>query len=164
MPFNSFNLYVAVDGNPNPSNISGYWLPVTYCIFEIGSSNEPVCQQGSIPNPSIDQCYTRLDIQIAYANIGSVTNPQPILGAVVFHYQSVAKTYTTTLTTPLLISQSVTFQDISNTPVTQGDQLPRPNVRLPGDFFYPFTLNGARRLILFSSFFNLFIIFVLTLM
>ncbi|CAF1117493.1 unnamed protein product [Rotaria sordida] len=164
MPFNSFNLYVAAYGNANPLNISGYWLPVTYCIFEIGSSNEPVCQQGSIPSSSTNQCYIRLDIQIAYANIGSVTNPQPILGAVVFHYQSVTRTYTTTLTTPLLISQSVTFQDISNAPVTQGDQLPRPNVRIPGDFFYPFTLNRAANSIVFSSFFNFLIIFVFILM
>ncbi|CAF3636143.1 unnamed protein product [Rotaria sp. Silwood1] len=163
MPFNSFNLFVAANGNPNSSNISN-WLPVTYCIFEIGSSNEPVCQQGSIPNSSTDQCYIRLDIQIAYANIGAVTNPQPILGAVVFHYQSVTKTYTSTLATPLLISQSVTFQDISNAPVAQGDRLPRPNVRLPGDFFYPFTLNRARSSISFSSFFNLFIVFIFTLM
>jgi hypothetical protein len=89
MPFSSLNLYVAAYGNPDPSNITGYWLPVTFCTSETGSSNDPVCQPVSVSTPTSGQCYNRLDIQIAYANIGSVTNPQPILGAVVFHYQRV---------------------------------------------------------------------------
>jgi hypothetical protein len=89
VPFSSVNVFVAAYGNPDPANITGYWLPVTYCTSEIGSSNAPVCQQGSVPTPSSNQCYIRLDIQIAYANVGSVTNPQPVLGAVVFHYQRV---------------------------------------------------------------------------
>jgi len=79
---------VAAYGNPDPTNITGYWLPVTFCASEIGSANEPVCSNVSVPSPSAGQCYTRLDIQIAFANIGSVTNAQPILGAVIFHYQS----------------------------------------------------------------------------
>ncbi len=89
LPFSSSNLYVSAYGNPDPSNITGYWLPVTFCTSEIGSSAAPVCQTGSAPISSAGQCYNRLDIQIAYANIGSVTNPQPILGAVIFYYQRV---------------------------------------------------------------------------
>jgi hypothetical protein len=80
---------VAAYGNPDPTNITGYWLPVTYCTSAIGSTNQPVCQTGSVPTLSAGQCYTRLDVQIAYANIGAVTNPQPILGAVVFHFQTI---------------------------------------------------------------------------
>jgi hypothetical protein len=89
MSYNPTNLYVAAYGDPDPSNITGYWLPVIYCTSEIGSSSQPVCQTGSGPTPSATQCYTRLDVQIAYANIGAVTNPQPILGAVVFHFQRI---------------------------------------------------------------------------
>jgi hypothetical protein len=80
---------VAAYGNSDASNIADHWLPVTFCTSEIGSSNEAVCQTSSVPSPSAGQCYNRLDIQIAYANIGSVTNPQHILGAVIFHYQRV---------------------------------------------------------------------------
>lgn len=87
-PYDVGNLYVAAYGNPNPSNITGYWLPVQFCTSEIGSSVDPVCSESSsILNTVTSECYIRLDIQIIYANIGSVTNPQPILGAVVFHYQ-----------------------------------------------------------------------------
>ena len=81
------DLYMGVYGNADPSNVTGHWVRVTSCTSEIGSSSPPDCQPGFLPNPSATQCYMRLDIQIAYANIGSVTNPQPVLGAVVFHYQ-----------------------------------------------------------------------------
>ncbi len=89
VPYTSTNLYVAAYGDPDPSNVTGYWLPVTFCTSVIGSTSGSVCQTGSVPSTSTGQCYIRLDIQIAFANIGSVTNPQPILGAVVFHYQSI---------------------------------------------------------------------------
>lgn len=86
-PYTLSDLYVAAYGNPNPSNITGYWLRVQFCVSQIGSSTAPTCSNTSVPNISSVQCYTRQDIQITYANVGSVTNPQPILGAVVFYYQ-----------------------------------------------------------------------------
>ena len=88
MPFNSFDLFVAANGSFDPSSITDNWLRVTYCTYEIGSSNEPQCGQ-SVSSVSEDQCYIRLDIQIAYANIGAINNAQPILGAVAFHYQRI---------------------------------------------------------------------------
>lgn len=87
---NLTTLEVAAGGNIDPANtIGSNWLTVTHCTSEIGSSDEPVCQSGSVPDPSPSQCYIRLDIQVVYANIGSVINPQPIIGSVVFHYQRV---------------------------------------------------------------------------
>jgi hypothetical protein len=58
------------------------------------------------------------------------------------------------------MTQTVTFQDISNAPATEGDLIPSPNTRLPGDFFYPFTLNRATNFVTFSSIFYLLIIFL----
>ncbi|UJR14175.1 hypothetical protein I4U23_001170 [Adineta vaga] len=150
MPIDSTTFRVASYGNSDPSDIS---------------TPNAVCQQGSIPSTTSDQCYNRLDIQIAYANIGSVDNPQPILGAVIFHYQRITLTNTTTLSAPLLLTRTVTFQDISNVPVTQGDHLPQPNTRLPGDFFYAFFRNHASTssslsLIVYLLI-NLFLMFIL---
>lgn len=82
------NLYVAIKGNPDTSTITDNWIRVRFCTSTVGSTSEPVCQD-SIPNPPTGQCYTRLDIQITYANFGSVTNPQPIIGAVTYYFQSV---------------------------------------------------------------------------
>lgn len=89
MPFDPANFRVGAFANADPSDASTNWLPVTYCTSEAGSSAEAVCQRGAVVAPSTTQCYNRLDIQIAYANIGSVGNPQPIIGAIVLHYRRI---------------------------------------------------------------------------
>ena len=91
MPFDPATFRVAAFANASPSSGLVNWLPVTYCTSEVGSSAEAVCTQGSVTAPSTGQCYNRLDIQIAYANIGSVGNPQPILGAIILHYQRIVR-------------------------------------------------------------------------
>jgi hypothetical protein len=62
------------------------------------------------------------------------------------------------------MTQTVTFTDISNPPATEGDIIPVPNTRIPGDFFYPFTLNRATNSVAFSSFFYLLVIFLFIVM
>ena len=84
------NLYFGIYGNSD-LNTPSQWLQVTVCTSEIGSSAAPICQTGAVPDQA-NQCYVRLDIQVAYANIGEVSNPQPVLGAVVLHYQSIVST------------------------------------------------------------------------
>ena len=81
---------MAAAGSSDTSNIGNAWLPVITCTSEIGSSDAPVCQSGSLPTLTT-QCYVRLDIQIAYANIGAVANAQPVLGAVIFNYQRLVR-------------------------------------------------------------------------
>ncbi len=80
---------MGVYGSSNSSNITN-WLPVTFCTSTIGSTTGGVCQTNSVPSSS-GQCYTRLDIQIVYANFGSVTNPQAIIGGVIYNFQSVVR-------------------------------------------------------------------------
>lgn len=87
-PLNISNLYVAAYSNSDPSNITRDWLPVIVCTSTIGSSNTPNCRDVNINTASTTACYIRLDIQIAYTNIGSIFNPQPVLSAVIYHYQS----------------------------------------------------------------------------
>ena len=84
------NIYIGTYGNSDVANFnSDQWKQVTTCTSEIGSSDVPVCQTGLVPTVTANQCYVRLDIQIAYANIGAVANPQSVIGAVVFHYQRI---------------------------------------------------------------------------
>ena len=90
MPTNSTNLYVAAYSNSNPLNISNDWLPVISCTSQIGSSNTDGCQIGVLNSSTNSLCYVKLDIQIAYTNIGSIYNPQPVLSAVIFNYQGLA--------------------------------------------------------------------------
>lgn len=88
MPINSTSVYVAAYSNSNPSNVTIDWLPVISCTSNIGSSNQSVCNLGKTNGSLNNICYTKLDIQISYTNIGSVLNPQHVLSAVIFYYQA----------------------------------------------------------------------------
>ena len=85
-PIDPTNLRVAAYGNSSVSNSTRDWLPIRICISEIGSTNRPPCNDINTVAPTTG-CYSRLDIQIAYTNIGSIQNPQPVLSGVIFHYQ-----------------------------------------------------------------------------
>ncbi len=92
MPVQATNLYVAAYSNPNYANASTDWLPVITCTSEAGSPDSRLCQLGLLVNLlSTGVCYIRLDIQVAYTNIGTVMNPQPVLSAVIFHYQRIVR-------------------------------------------------------------------------
>ena len=86
------NLYVAAYSNPSFSNASTDWLPVITCTSELGSPASALCQLGLLVNLlSTGVCYVRLDIQIAYTNIGTIENPQAVLSAVIFNYQRIVR-------------------------------------------------------------------------
>ena len=88
LPIDSTNLVVAAYANSAASNLTRDWLPVILCTSEIGKINTRNCRVNNISSATSSNCYTRLDIQIAYTSIGSIYNPQHILSAVIFHYQS----------------------------------------------------------------------------
>ncbi|CAF1016244.1 unnamed protein product [Adineta steineri] len=157
MPYNSASLYVAAYSNSNPFNVSIDWLPVTSCTYTTqGDANTANCITGILLNTtSATSCYSRLDIQIAYTNIGSVFNPQPVLSAVIFHYQGYQGALS--LGTVALLTETVTFQDISASPITIQGHIPTPSTRLPADFFYPFSVSHATKFKTFSPFFYIFI-------
>ena len=150
-------LYVSNSGNPDGT--SNPWKHPLYCTSVIGSTDSVTCSSTAIPSLSASQCFTRVDIQISYANLGSVSNPQPILGEVIYHFQGLAAT---TSMNPMVITQTVTFEEMSNPPTTESDLIPRQNTRLPGDFFYPFSLNHSSRMTFISGMFYLllFIVFL----
>ncbi len=60
--------------------------------------------------------------------------------------------------------ESVTFQDISNTPIVAQGQIPAPNTRLPADFFYPFSVSQGTKIVTLSSFSYVLISIVFILM
>merc|ERR1711974_26076 len=104
-----------------------------------------------------------MNIQILYANIGSLANPQPkIIGASFVYdakqeveYKCVGSFCTPGNTDPqyVEISQSVTFVDVSQLPEGVEGVYPTFAVRLPYDFFYPFLSSGASSLISYGVIF-----------
>lgn len=86
-PLNSNNISVAAYSNSDPTNATSDWLPVIVCKSQIGASTTPNCRDVNIITDSTTICFVRLDIQIAYTNIGSIFNPQRVLSAVIYYYQ-----------------------------------------------------------------------------
>lgn len=88
MPVTLSSLYVAAYRNPDSSNIARDWLPVLYCTSTVGAPNARLCGNGVLLRADWGtSCYVKLDIEIAYTRIGSVYNPQPVISAIIFHYQ-----------------------------------------------------------------------------
>ncbi|CAF0833717.1 unnamed protein product [Adineta ricciae] len=143
----SLDLYVAAYSDSDTNNVTSDWLPVIYYTSQLGSPNIRLFGKGILNSTSSGSCYSRLDIQIAYTNIGYLSNPQSVLSAVIFHYQ-----YSSSNSTVQFVTQSVTFQDISASPTVIQGQVPAPNTRLPANFFYPFSVSKATRLNICASF------------
>ncbi|GFN96240.1 tectonic-like protein [Plakobranchus ocellatus] len=133
------NRYVAVFGNSDIRKL-GDWVEILYR----GRPGNDVFQ-GSDCKLSLGA-----NIQILYANIGALANPQAkILGISYVYDASQTILYQCTgalcqpgqssLTRRLEISTSVTFIDVSDPPVGVEGQYPTVPARLPYDFFYPFT-------------------------
>ncbi|BFZ05048.1 hypothetical protein BsWGS_08087 [Bradybaena similaris] len=135
------NRYVAMFGDSDVLR-TGDWVEILY-------KNRP-----DPPKSSTTQCLLSLgaNIQILYANVGSLPNPQPkIIGvAYVYDVPQEAKYKCTgafcqpgsTLSQKIEISSSVTFIDVSQPAVAVEGVYPTFAARLPYDFFYPF-LNEA---------------------
>jgi hypothetical protein len=156
-PQNTRALYVAAYRNADPSNVTQDWLPIFSCTSELGSSNTDGCTTGALVLRAGDQCYERLDIQIMFTKIGSLSEPQSILSAVIFHYQAVSPCgcQFCRLTT------SVTFEEIANPSVIEEASIPPASTRLPANFFYPFSISDASNLGIPCTLVSLFSLFVL---
>ena len=86
-PLSVTNVSIGAYANSDPTNSTFDWLPIIVCTSQIGGSNTPNCRGVIISPTASGPCYVRLDIQIAYTNIGSVFNPQHVLSAVIYYYQ-----------------------------------------------------------------------------
>ncbi|KAK3774799.1 hypothetical protein RRG08_034888 [Elysia crispata] len=131
--------YVGMFGNSD-NRKTGDWVE----IFFKGRPGNDVFQ-GS-------ECKLSLgaNIQILYANIGALANPQAKIIGVSYVYdapQTIRYQCTGALCQPgqaslsrtVEVSTSVTFIDLSDPPVGVEGQYPTVPIRLPYDFFYPFT-------------------------
>ncbi|XP_076450784.1 tectonic-3-like [Babylonia areolata] len=134
--FRDTNRYVGLFGNSDASK-TGDWVKVLY-------QNRP-------PTPSTDTSICRLSlgmhIQILYANIGALTNPQAKIIGVSFIYDStkalqIRPTLTGEYNQPVEISMSVAFIDVSKPATRAEGEAPIFLAKIPYDFFYPF-ISGA---------------------
>ncbi|XP_051901959.1 tectonic-3-like [Pristis pectinata] len=133
----AINLVLLGDGPPDSLGILGN-----------ASGSEP---QGltriinSIPTAANASCETScrlalaLDVQVLWANMGPLSNPQSaVLGArFLYRTQEVQCS-----SRKVALMSSLTFVDTTRYPPAPRDQ-PAPDWKLPFDFFYPFKVSGA---------------------
>lgn len=110
----------------------------------------------NVPNlniiSSVGQCNnfpTSMNIQIIYANVGAINNPQAQIIGVKYDYivttilfqckAPYCQPSTTNLLQRFPITTSVRFVDASSPAVGTYGAIPQGTVRLPNDFFYPFS-------------------------
>ncbi|OWF46746.1 Tectonic-3 [Mizuhopecten yessoensis] len=142
------NRSVAIFGNSDPL-VTGDWVPII--------RNAPTAAQvvTSINGPTCSVT-TGMHVQIIYANIGALSNPQrKILGAQFNYEEPQPVTFrcigvfcspgSSALTQSVEISQSVTFIDVSQPSTGYVGEPPIFLAKLPYDFFYPFLQSAGQR-------------------
>lgn len=140
---NDASVYVGSFGNADPQN-SAEWLKVFLEESAQGSQRK----EDSLCN---DNLITGLIIDIAYAAVGLIENPQYKIVGTVFRYVKTPDVHLNFqdgyhhdglsdhfYSNTVEISTSVTFYDVTETAIPAYAQLPVLRTKLPHDFFYPF--------------------------
>ncbi|XP_072165001.1 tectonic-1-like [Diadema setosum] len=135
--------YVATFGNSQPE-VLGDWVE----IFKDEISGSAVSnEQGVCSN-----MYMSLHIEVLYANVGALANPQAKIVGVRFYYPDgsgqtlryqcigpYCQEGAESLVQQFEVSVSVDFIDTSTSPGSYWAEKPAFQAKLPNDFFYPFT-------------------------
>merc|ERR1719277_1023366 len=146
-------------GNSSPVK-TGDWVPVLY-------QNRPEPTLNANGNPNIGPpCRLSLgaNLQILWANVGSLANPQPkVVGASLIYDEKQEVNYqctsgscqSSTASQPqnVEIGTAVTYIDVSTKPEGVEGLYPTFAVRLPYDFFYPFLDSAGQSTFRLSSIF-----------
>ncbi len=137
---------VATFGNSDTNN-PGSWIQ----IYGNNQQNDAAVDVNL--NGVCNQMITSASILVAYANVGNIANPQPKIVYVGYTWGSLQSLryqcndqLCTTQSINVLVSTQVSFVDVSQPPNYIETNIVVPYVRLPQDFFYPFTSSRAANL------------------
>jgi tectonic-1/3 len=139
--------HIASFGNTSQEK-AGDWVEI---LSSVSSSLCSVTSNPTSTSPGVcENIITGMNIQIVYANVGAINNPQPqIIGA---EYQFICQpalrfqcvgpychpSTANTTTQKFEVVSSVNFVDASTPPIGAYGQRPTVSSTLPADFFYPF--------------------------
>lgn len=143
---NILNVEVATFGNIS-IDADGDWVPMTQrTTIEVSPTTDEFAA-GDTFGTGCASFPTGVNYYVFFANFGSISNPQAKIVGV--QYQEIAESLAYECNTAecsdgsseryVEISTSVTFIDMSSTPVTILKERPTVDARLPDDFFFPFT-------------------------
>ncbi|KAK7099321.1 tectonic-3-like [Littorina saxatilis] len=156
--FRDNNRYVGLYGNSDVTK-TGDWVKILYVNQLVPSA----------PTTGTSACQLTLGmhIQILYANIGALVNPQPKIIGVSFIYDSatavqIRPTLVGEYNQPIEVTTSVAFIDVSKPAVGYEGEPPIFLAKLPYDFFYPFISGASTPQSVLSSFLPLVLVVLLT--
>ncbi|KAL5007458.1 hypothetical protein ScPMuIL_016264 [Solemya velum] len=141
---------VATFGNSDPEKV-GDWVSIVVSNKPSGTATSSITQSGPIC-----ELVMGMHIQIIYANVGSLANPQPKILGVSYIYNeredvgftcigAYCQLGTTAMSQGYEVSQSVSFLDISQPAVGYVGEAPIFLAKVPYDFFYPFLTAASAR-------------------
>lgn len=127
-------IFVGVFGNANVSDPDD-WIEVFH------EQNDPVVVSDQVCSASLG-----LKIDIVFAAVGTVANPQYKIVGVRYHYakpDSINLTCSQERCKDIKLSTSVSFFDVTLPAVEHYAKVPSIKANLPNDFFYPFLYGRA---------------------
>ncbi|XP_046547301.1 tectonic-3-like [Haliotis rubra] len=158
--------YVAIFGNSDVKKV-GDWTPHLGTEPTYSQCSKLLASQGLLKrlgilmyswNPATgSNCFLSLGmhIQVLYAYVGSLVNPQPKIIGISFLYDAPQSVFFrcegpycqpgSTLTQKIEISSSVSFIDVSQPAIPYEAERPVFLAKVPYDFFYPFLDSASPR-------------------
>ncbi|CAL1274767.1 unnamed protein product [Larinioides sclopetarius] len=119
-------VFIGVFGNANESNIDD-WIEAYHEYSEISHLNKSC------------SVFTDLRINVVYAAVGTVVNPQFKILGVGYHYGKPEMIKLPCSPCPnLKLSTAVSFFDVTEPAIPHYPKIPSIKANLPNDFFYPF--------------------------
>lgn len=130
--------YVGIFGNSDIHNI-GDWV-------KIYKEGEPTPNSDTSTDNACSNVVLGLDIKIAYANVGSLNNPQPKIIGIIYQYAMpqyvqfpcFGPTCNSAVSHLVELKTSVSFIDVSKPVHPMYAEIPIMKISFPHDFFYPF--------------------------
>jgi hypothetical protein len=129
------NRLVAAFGNADPE--ASEWVPFTFKNFPFTAFSKG--NSKSLLSRGCDIIVPSLNITISYAFVGSVDFPQAKITGVLYELGESVSISKERASKAFTITTTVTFRDTTAPPVMSVAKWPVISVRLPKDFFYPFS-------------------------
>lgn len=149
--------YVAAIGNPD-FVISSHWVPfiISEDLFTVTDSQE------SISN-GCDGIVTSISFHFLYAKVGSIHFPQlNIMGILIEYGQSaILPAQANESPSSIFLTTIAKFIDVTPPPATPLPKWPIISIRLPPDFFYPFSVATSGTPVAVSQFYTLIILIMI---
>ncbi len=130
-------------GNPTFDNLEN-WVEILTSEHPFGSEES---SSFTLTDNGCEGIVASLHVPVIYTRVGSVNFPQLKIAGVLYQYgepMNIPKKSQRGNSSLLTVSTTVSFVDITSSPATKVPQWPVISIKLPTDFFYPFSSSPSK--------------------